>query len=341
MPTYREMAELIVQTPANGVDQNFKADEVVSLSAAVAKTNKSKGKWKGIKIELYNFIIGVEQGGSGSLGNDDPQFIGLCMCPSPQVSASVEEVDLPEHIMKYVGRKFGTYGPLNSDTPVRFGLVTSAFNNDSSEAWEGIVKALGGDLSNALQAALTVGGTAVPGLSAYSTPGAVASALASLVKDALTDEPVPMSGDVIIYDTINAIDWWRNVDQPTWTARKFQVYREPNGPGWYMTQWFITLDSRVQPYGYQTASAARASLGVRHAMARPRHAIATDIAALRVLGGERIGLVAEAMNISPVELGLAVESLANEHEALAAGRVLAALALHAKALPDKGPDFEV
>ena len=64
------------------------------------------------------------------------------------------------------------------------------------------MEALGGDLTNALQTALTVGGAAVPGLSAFSTPGAVAAALGDLVKGALTDDPDPMSGDEILLDTV-------------------------------------------------------------------------------------------------------------------------------------------
>jgi len=254
------------------------------------------------------------------------------MCPNPQVSATREYTDTPEDTQKFVGRTFGTYGPLNSDEPVRFGLVSSAFNNDSSEAWEGIVKALGGDLTNALQTALTVGGAAVPGLSAFSTPGAVAAALVDLVKGALTDDPEPMSGDEILLDTVIPIHWWRKVNQEQWVARKFHVYHEPNGPGWYMTQWFITLDNRVRNYTYVSAGSEYARLGVEHGLSQPRQAIAVDLAAMKVLGGQRVAEVAEAMNIGETELRVAVDSLLNDHESLAAGRMLAALAYQVKIL---------
>ena len=62
MPTYQEMADKIIRTPQGGVDKNFNADEDVDLSDAVAKTEQDGlGKWKGITVQLYNFIIGEDR----------------------------------------------------------------------------------------------------------------------------------------------------------------------------------------------------------------------------------------------------------------------------------------
>jgi len=81
-----------------------------------------------------------------------------------------------------------------------------------------------------------------------------------------------------------------------------------------------------------SAGAGYARLGVEHALSQPRQAIAVDLAAMKVLGGQRVAEVAEAMNISERELRAAVDSLLHDHEPLAAGRMLAALAYQAKIL---------
>ena len=318
-----------VPSAGGGVDKDFKVDEPVSLLDAVADQpvtvdGENLGKWAGIRVWLYNFAIGVETGGSGSTGSDDPQFIGICKCPAPHIARSREYTDSEERTRHDVDQTFGTYGPLNGADPVRFGVVTNAFNNDSSEAWEGIIKALGGDLTSALDLALSVGGTALPGLSAFATPGAVGRSIVDMVTDALTDEPEPVSDDIVLVDTVRAVHWYRKVAQSSWLARKWLIYSLPGKPAWYLTQWFIELSTEIRQYDYAAAFRSDTAQEFALAMARVDDG-ARDLAALRVMRGEKVEAVAEASGLTPAVIHSSVAALRSLDDATFSGRVLAAM----------------
>jgi hypothetical protein len=307
---------MLEQRPAGGdVDTTFDVEQQVSFDRVVSQRDAGHGKWQGITATLYNFAIGEATSGPG---DDDPQYVGLCKCPRPYASTTREYTDTPKETERFTDRVFGTYGVLNRPAPTRFGVVASAFNNDSSEAWEGIVEALGGDLTTAMNLGINV----LPGLSQYATPHAVGRAIVDLVTSALTDEPEAISGDMRIVDTVGGIHWFRRDGRQIWRARKWVIHTLPSEPAWYLSQWFIELSAEARDYEYAMAPQSEV-LGVlaSYAAAMPA-SIDHDIAALRVLRGEALATVAERMRIEPGDVRAATESLTKADQAEALARII-------------------
>lgn len=316
----RDLKALLRREPGDGVDKTYQEDEPFSFDDARSSVDENRGRWFGVTAKLYNFAIGEETGGSGSLGNDDVQYVGICKCPSPEAIRTQEYTDLAEKVMRVPDRKFGAYSPL-SGGPVRFGVFCNAFNNDSSEAWEGIVSALGGDITNAVNLGLG----ALPGLSQFATPGAVGDAISVLVKEGLTDEPVEVSGDEIICDTIDAVEWFRKVDKAKWVWRKWMIHTLPNEPAWYLSQWFITLDTAIQRYDYAAVPGSKYYAFLSTALAGSVEVARLDYAALQVLRGEAIEAVAEKFGMQTHAISSAMNAIREASFEEASARVQAAL----------------
>lgn len=320
----RELKKRLFYEPAGGVDKTYNENQNFSFDDARSDTDEKKDKWVGVIAKLYNFAIGVETGGSGTTGSDDVQYVGICKCPSPQAIRTQEYTDLDEKIMRVPDQKFGAFFPLNGG-PVRFGVFCNAFNNDSSEAWEGIVEGLNGDLTKALSVGLNV----LPDLSQFSTPGAVGKAISELVKEGLTDEPEEVSGDVIICDTIHSVPWFRKVNKSRYTWRKWMIHTLPNEPAWYLSQWFITLDTTIKRYDYAALSGSNYYDYLTEALKTDIEVARLDYAALKVLQGEPIEVVSERFGVQTHAISSSINEIRETSFERASARVQAAL-LHSK-----------
>ncbi|WP_422861537.1 hypothetical protein [Flagellimonas sp. W118] len=296
--TYSDLLVSLIRTPGNLVDQTYMPNEEVNFSDACDQTDSGHGEWVGVTVSCQNFAIGEETGGSGALGNDDPQYVGVCISPSPTVSRSLEYTDSAEKDPKWVTKDFGAYSPLNQSDKVRFGVITNAFNNDSTEAWEGIVKALGSDMTTAM----TLGITALPGLAQITTVGAIGEAITKWVSDALTNDPDDL-GTVDICDSINPIKWYAKTDKDTWTARKWAVHTVESNPtsGWYLSQWFITLSKKVERYEIRDAPISELYSSLQKSDFK---GLSNDmiLAGLKATMGGDVNVIAEKHGIKPIDV---------------------------------------
>lgn len=284
------------QEPAGKVDITFDENTDFSFDTVRSDTDQKKGEWVGVTVKLYNYLIGEETGGSGALGNDDVQYVGICKCPSPRAVHTDEYEDLEEKKPVIPDRRFGAYSPLDQKNKVRFGVFCNAYNNDSGEAWEGIVAALKGDLTKATDLGLS----ALPGLSQFKSPGAVAKGLTGLISDALTDRPVEVSGDEIICDTVHSVKWFRTIEQSKWTARKWFVHTLEDKKAWYLSQWFITLDTDRKRYDYAGLPPSNYFVSLENNLVSQEEVY--TLAALEYMKGIPILEVAENFNINTLDV---------------------------------------
>jgi hypothetical protein len=217
----RLKSQLFFQPAQGEVDQTFEETaNGVSVAGVVSQTDEGNGKWRGITVKLYNYAIGVPTEGAGA---DDPDYLGICACPKPRSVHTGESTDLPRRTPKVVDQVFGTFGSLDREEKVRFGVITNAFENDATKAWSSLVSALQGDITSLLN----LGVDALPGLSAFATPGAAVKTIGELVQEGagLLIGPSLISGDKPVIDTVFPIEWFRpaTFTMSAWSARMWEV----------------------------------------------------------------------------------------------------------------------
>jgi hypothetical protein len=184
---------------------------------------------------------------------DEPEFVGLSKTPDGTLPVRVPDVFEPpsvdNNVPKFAGTKTLAFGALDRMVPSRIGLVMTAYDSDSNSAWEGFVKALGGDIKAIGNAGLA----ALPGLQQFAAPGAALAGITALVEKGLVNVPDRVSEDVPILDTVFEIPWFRKKGSPsTWRARKWVYFSLDAKPAWYLAQYFIELS--IEPRSYNLAS---------------------------------------------------------------------------------------
>lgn len=295
------------------VDHTFEVLQPVNLQDVVSQEtqNKTPAKWSSIGVRLYNFAIGEQTPPVDE--PDDVQYVGMCLCPAPFSSRTDEFEDTPKADGLTIRWNCGHYGGLYAREPVYFAVDAGAFEVDTTPVWEGLVKALGSDIDSVGQVAKLFTNS-LPGLGAFQTPGAAINAVSRVVKKGLGSlDDDDFVGDVTIIDTLAPSHWYRKIDQETWLARKWVVHTQRNNTAWYLSQWFIKLS--IWPLDQEFAASQpppkSKTLGVLQDFAGGFHPdAAMDIAALRVLRGEKIGVVAEAMHLKPTNINAALASFA-------------------------------